>query len=890
MFVGQATRQRAQLPVETTSFVGREAELARLSVLLGQARLVTVTGPGGVGKTRVALRAAAKAAPEFADGTCLVELSAVRDPGLLVNTVARALGLPEPGHGAGPGVLLTHLADRQVLLILDTCEHLVDGCAMLAEAIIARAPRVTLLATSREPLDVSGENACPVPPLPVPDLGGLHTRYPLATYPAVGAEVSAQLASEQSAEHDGQEPLAAIRPADYRGTAVDLFIQRASAAVPGFALSPGDLLHVARLCRRLDGMPLTIELAAVRLRALPLAELASRLDQSLALVTSGHRGGRHRSLRDAISWSYQLCTPAERAMWARLSVFAGPFTISAAEEICAGEAGSGDPSGDLSGAGSSREDDGPSRHLAGPVMPTLIRLVDKSLLLRIDPADAAGQPTQYLMPGTIREFGAEQLAGTAAESRCRQRLIRRSLNLANGFRSRLAADDQLTRLSELHREYASVRAALGYTLGGQDAAEPAGAVALDVAALAYRTAGNRASAGDSSAARDGAGARDAGPGLGSSWTADGIELAIALNPYWRIRCLPAEGCYWLGRAVVLAPAGSAARARALLARADLLTAAGRAADALSAAAAAAELANALGDQNLIARAQLVRNGAMVCAGQLAAAAEVGQEALRLLTAVDDTHGLISLHIQLGYLNLLNQDSGAALGHVDHGLRLVGGSRERWLHAVLYLLAALALHQAGRDTEATWTATRTLQVTEETGDTVATACAVELLGWIAARSGTPMRAAWLLGGADPLWERAGGRLARTTALGRLSDEAVAGCEAALGDRRFAELYARGAAQPSDAIISCALHDDGDQVADSGAKIRLPTQLTAREREIAGLVAGGLSNRQVAERLFISRRTVDAHLEHIFGKLGITSRVMLTIQLRDYPAEAASSAEA
>src|ERR1700722_19410166 len=281
MFLGQALRNRGQLPVETTSFVGREAELARLSALLSRARLVTVTGPGGVGKTRIALRAAARAAPGFADGACLAELAAVAEPGQLVPAVAGALGVAAPGRGSPLDAVLAHLADRQLLLILDTCEHLIDACAMFAEAVIARAPQVTMLATSREPLDVSGENACPVAPLPVP-----------RRYDAGSAA----------------------------GTAVELFIQRASAAVPGYAFTPEDLPQVISLCRRLDGIPLAIELAAIRLRALPLAELASRLDQRLALLAGGH-GARHRTLQDAIGWSHDLCTPAEQALWACLSVF-----------------------------------------------------------------------------------------------------------------------------------------------------------------------------------------------------------------------------------------------------------------------------------------------------------------------------------------------------------------------------------------------------------------------------------------------------------------------------------------------------------------------------------------------------------------------------------------
>jgi non-specific serine/threonine protein kinase len=802
-----ATRQRGQLPAETTGFVGREAELARLHTLLGQARLVTVTGPAGAGKSRLALHAAAQAAPGFADGACLVELSGLRDPELLVPAVAAALGLPGPAS-ADPFALLTALRDRQLLLILDTCEHLVDACAMFAEAVIARAPRVTLLATSREPLDVSGENSCPVGPLPVPGPG-----------------------------LPGGQP---ARAGDYRGTAVDLFVQRASAAVPGFTLAPGDLTDVIRLCERLDGLPLAIELAAVRLRALPLAELARRLDHRLALLTSGHRGSRHRTLRDAINWSHELCTPVEQVLWACLSVFAGPFTIDAAEELCAGEL---DP---------------------GQVMPALIRLVDKSVLVKLDPAaDASGaggtRPTRYLMPGTTREFGAEQLAARDAEQAARGRFVRRYLALGRHFLDHFLEDDQLARLHELRREDANLTAALEYAFGVPGCpGGPAGPPAADLAA-------------------------DAGG-------ADAVELANVLAAYWSARGLVNEGSYWLSRAIARAPADSPARARSLIARGHLLTTHGQTGQALADATEALRITASAGDEGLAAHAELVRCAALGIAGQLAGAAEAGAAARQLFTARGDQPGLILLDRQLTYLALLNEDIESALGHVERGLRLLGGSRERWLHASLYLLASLTLYQAGRDIESTWTVTRALEVKHEVGDTLGTAFALEILGWLAARSGSCERAAWLLGGAEPLWQRAGGRLAAAPAFARLHDDAVAASASALGGPRLAELRARGAACPLETLVAFACGQAGAPAVDDDAKLQLPSQLTAREREIAGLVAGGLSNRQIAERLFISRRTVDAHLEHIFGKLGITSRVMLTIQLREHSADPASGAQA
>jgi predicted ATPase/DNA-binding CsgD family transcriptional regulator len=784
MFAGPTGRQHGQLPVETTGFIGREAELARLSALLEQARLITVTGPGGVGKSRLALRAAAAAAPGFADGVCLVELSALREPGLLVHTVAGALGLPEQSQGAHLEAVLADLSDRHLLLILDTCEHLIDACAMFAEAVVARAARVTLLATSREPLDVSGENACPVAPLPVP----------------------------RQADGDGDA---------IAGTAVELFLERAAAAVPGFTATTDDLPDVIRLCQRLDGIPLAIELAAVRLRALPLDELASRLDQRLALLTSGQRGGRHRTLRDAISWSHDLCTPAEQAMWARLSVFAGPFTMSAAEEVCAG------------------------RPDADQVMPTVIRLVDKSVIVRIDgAADAGGAPTQYRMLDTIREFGAERLDASGDAGGTRRRFIARYLAMATYFRDHFLDDDQLARMRELRREHANVRAALEYAFGESEAATES----------------------------------------------DGVELAIALAVYWRARGLAREGSYWLAGAAERAREGSAERGHAVLERGHLLVMQGDAPGALAAASQAIALAVALGDKALAARGYLVKTAALSGKGRLAAAAESGEEARRRLTALDDQFGLASLDTQLTYLALLDDDIEAALGHVERGLRQLSGSRERWLHANLYMLASLSLYLAGRDIESTWTATRALQVKQEIGDVIGIAFTLELLGWLAARAGSHQRAAWLLGGADPLWERAGGRLAATASFERLHAEAVGGCGSALGGKLFADLFARGVRHPVEAMVAFALNDIGDPAAGGGTRIRLPSQLTAREREIASLVAAGLSNRQIAEMLFISRRTVDAHLEHIFGKLGITSRVMLTIQLREHSAATDAGANA
>jgi predicted ATPase len=394
-----------------TDLVGRKPELTAIAALLGQARLVTVTGPGGVGKTRVALAAAAEAVDEYPDGVWIVELSGLRDPELLPNTVASVLGLAEQDSRSQLDTVLDYLSDREMLLILDTCEHIVDACARLADEILRAAPGVTLLATSRQPLDASGEHTQAVPPLPVPAADDTFSR--------------------QAYTGDGGA-----------GDAVELFALRAAAAVPGFTLTPANWPGVTHLCRRLDGIPLAIELAAVQLRAMHLDSLTRRLDQTFKILTGDSRVSlaRHETLRAAIEWSHDLCSPAERRLWARLSVFAGAFDFDAILEVCA--------TTELE-----RED----------VVVALVGLVDKSVVLR-DPADEH----RYRLLDTLREFGAEQLAAADEVTECRDRHLARYLRLAQNFGARFTDDDQMKQYFALRADHANIRAALEHALESQD--------------------------------------------------------------------------------------------------------------------------------------------------------------------------------------------------------------------------------------------------------------------------------------------------------------------------------------------------------------------------------------------------------------------------------------
>ncbi|GLW96345.1 hypothetical protein [Microtetraspora sp. NBRC 16547] len=346
--VTDALGRRGNLPAETSTFLGRDADLAEVERLLRQESLVTLTGVAGVGKTRLALKAAGR----LHGGAWLAELSGERNGALLAHTIGAAIGLREQAARPQGDVLAEHLADRRMLLILDTCEHLIGPCRALVGQILRAAPGVRVLATSREPLGLPGERVHAVRPLPV---------------------------TEEDCD------------------AVRLFRERALAVRPGFECSDA----VVRLCRRLDGVPLALELAARRLRALTAGELLDRIDDRFSLLAGGGRTGRHRTLRTAVGWSHELCTPEERLLWARLSVFGGTFDAEAAADVCADD------------------------RLAG-VPYLLARLADKSVVIR------NGQ--RFRMLGMMRDYGREWLHEIGEDRVLAHRHREHSLALRRGMR------------------------------------------------------------------------------------------------------------------------------------------------------------------------------------------------------------------------------------------------------------------------------------------------------------------------------------------------------------------------------------------------------------------------------------------------------------------------
>jgi predicted ATPase/DNA-binding CsgD family transcriptional regulator len=837
MTLVQANQLRGQLPAEVTGFVGRADELARLAELLhgparslaGQdpdspdlPRLVTVTGPGGVGKTRLALRAAARAGRWYPGGVHFADLATVGTPEALPAALISGLGLlgqdpPEQGlAGRDLAAILAHLRGRRLLLVLDTCEHLIEACAGLTANLLRNVSGVTVLATSRQPLDVPGEHLLPLRPLTVPDRGARHVA----------------------------------------GTAIELFRQRAASVVPGCPLTDELLPDMIALCQRLDGIPLAIELAALRLRALPLAEmgqLARQGDGQSRVLTGASRTVvlRHQSLPRSIEWSLDLCRPAERTAWARLSVFGGSFDLAAAEAVCAD---AGLPPDQVTQA--------------------VIALTDKSVLLREPPPAcraapglpvpcpdlAGGASTRYWLPHALREAGAELLAGTGdGGAAVRARYLDHWTRAAERF-ARHLMDDQLRQYQAMRREHANLCAALGIAVG--------------------------LPAADQSAAR----------------------LGRALLMYWVIRGDLREGQDWLNQILARCPGRAPDRAPVLAARAFLAAMAGDLTSARADAEAAITIATETGDLSARARGYVALHRVVSWTGDLAAATATASLAIPVIEQAGDTLGLAQIDIWSGLAHLA-ADPQACADISACGLRRLPPG-ELWATSYLLGQVAIARFILGDYEAATESMSKALAMKVQLGDAVGTGHGLRLLGFLAGVQQRYERAAVLLGAATRLWEQAGYHYAGILPLEDLHRKTVQAAIDSLGEVTYARLRDAGAGQSLDQVIALALGSPGQPGQDpppapgtAGATSAAPPgglpgaapktgptvpgtaispatgPLTSREVQIAALVANGLSNKEIARDMAISKRTVDAHVDHIFAKLGISSRVQLTLWLRD-----------
>jgi predicted ATPase/DNA-binding CsgD family transcriptional regulator len=820
------------LPAALTSFVGRGAEVPALVRLLEgppAARLLTLTGSGGVGKTRLALEVAARLlGPAFPDGAWLVELAPLGDGRRLPQVVAAVLGLHEGPDRSFADVLVDALRPRGLLLVLDNCEHLVEPCAELADTLLRLCPRVAILATSREPLGVAGETVRRVPSLASPDPRAL-------------------------------PPLARLRECE----SVRLFVERAVAADGQFQLTERNAAAVAQICERLDGIPLALELAAARVPALSVEQIAARLGEALGpaagfrLLADGRRTAppRQRTLEAAVAWSYDLLRADERRLFERLAVFAGGWTLEAAEAVCGAAEDEGQPAA--------------SGEPPAPVLELLVRLVEKSLVLAEDGPDGA---KRYRLPEPIRQFAAGRLRASGQESAIRGRHCRWCVRLAEEGEQHmrwlsLPWAARVRFVLSLDREFPNLRTAwqwvldgggrvedglrlvaalfpffysVGYLSEGREclaallaadrAAEPSRARALALSAAAKLAANH----GDDAAALPLAEEYLALPAALRAPTADALVhnalglAALREGDFARARSEVGESLaetraagdlqtaplYLTYLAAVAEAEGQPDEARAIYEQA---LSDGRAVDFPIA------IGLALGGLARLAAAEGARDRARA----------LYEEALGALRDLGAMPQIALMLVALGHLAIEDDDPVRARARFAEGLDLATASGQREALVAALEGVAVGLIAGGRAPR---------RPTEQ---------ALRLLGAAAG-----LRAGRRLPPPPPAVESALVRARRTIGVTPGDGLLAEGRHLALGEAA--------------ALARAAL----DEVAGEARDPATPA-LTRREWEVAALLARGLSNRQIGEALVVAERTVEMHVSNILAKLGLASRAQVAL---------------
>ena len=807
------------LPAEPNSFIGRQRDLEELARLLGDVRALTLCGPGGIGKTRLALRLACEVVPGFPDGAWLAELADTRDAALVPGRVAAMLGIREELDRPLTETLVEALRPRKLLLILDTCEHVVDASAALVQRLLAACPELRVIATSREPLRVRGETVWRVPPLELPGAAG-------------------PLGLAELAHHE----------------AIRLFADRAAAARPGFVLDSANSAAVLRLCRTLDGVPLAIELAAARVGALSVEQIAARVADRFSLLASGDRTAppRQQTLRAAVDWSYELLTEPEQVLLRRLAVFSG-WNLDMAEQVCADQAIPADR-----------------------VLDLLAALIDKSLVT-LD-GEVEGD-ARYRLLDTIREYATDRLnsAGEGPVIRLRHRDY--LLGLAEWMVGRcfVRGDPPWPeRVSLYHRAWAerpNCRAALAYCVEHGD-------------------------------------------------TEAGLRLCSALRSPWFVYGDLAEGTSWLDRFLETGgDVAPAVRAQALTLRADLAFEqqdypvaaqraqaglqecasgapgaagalrilalvsfrAGQQDQALERIVAAVEAARTDRDEWEEGIALAVKATFIARQGRLDEAQQAFQHALDVLQD-NNQWGVAQARYGFGRLAAARGDHGAALVQFRDALRVYRELDARpEIARCLAGIGGVALSQ-GDLALASASLTESLQFSLATGQRLAMARGLEAFAALASAQGDLAGAIRLAGTGLALRVAAG---YEPSAAGRSNlDDLLELARRELGPDAAAALFAGGQAMsPLDAFRLAAVGADespGGTAVDpahvpatppSGPAAAVSSPLTAREGEIAALIARGLSNRGIAEELVISPATAARHVANIFSKLGFTSRAQV-----------------
>ena len=816
------------LPQLLSTFIGREHEIADVNRWLATHRLVTLTGEGGCGKTRLALQTASILQPKFAGGVWLLDFAPVADPVFVVQVAAAALGVREQPARALSETLADHLRRHPTLLIFDNCEHLVAACAQLATTLLQSCPDLHILATSREPLGVAGEVAWVVPPLSLPE--------PQPWQDPASSEVA--LAVYQQAE------------------AVRLFVVRATTASPSFSLSIENGAWVAEICRRLDGMPLAIELAAARVRALSVREIAQRLDDRFRLLTAGSRTAppRQQTLAATLDWGYKLLVEAERKVLQRLAVFAGGCTLAAAEAVCSDEAIG-----------------------TGEVLDVLAHLVDKSLVV----ADRKEDGTRYRLLETIRQYAREKLLESGEMDRVRERHCACFVAWAEQAQTHLNGPSQLAWLGKYEAEHDNLRAALAWCRG--DASRAVAGLRLAAACAVFWRVHGYPSEGTAHLITALAQAGAEAPIVVRAWALSHLARVLfsrsdfpAMRPY-------AEEALSIWRG--LGQDGRAGLAETLSTLGDLAIEEGDYALAPVLLQEALAIYRELDDVRGIGVTLMLFGWAAMRTGDYTQAATHLAEFLALAKQAGDSVYIAFALSGLGEVAVRQGHYEQAVALLEESLRLNRAAGYSWsVGTVLGTLGWVALLQ--RDyARMRAILGESLSIRLETGDQSGIAWCLEKLAeaaFVQGETATLSARRERYQAAVRIFAAAAGLRAPIKSVIDPVDQPayarnLATLRTGLGELAFATAWTEGEAMAIEAVVDYALaesvHEPDPGPSPHGSTAKQFGGLSAREREVSALIAQGKSNREIAAAMTVRVKTVETYVTRILNKLGFDSRVQV-----------------